>query len=130
MLHLLCSGEDCERFARDVGLLVAPDAHHPLELVWEDFDEAGHGIGPVVENPFGAPTTSQIEVPRDEVLHNLQVAGIDERFEIDRIQIAALIGEVSALIIDIGDAAAHAAAKLRPQEPRTRTNPFVMYSQP
>ncbi len=69
-------------------------------------------VGPVVENPLGPRTSCQIEVACHEIFDNLQILRLNQGFEIDRIQIAALFREVSALVEDVGDAAAHACGKI------------------
>src|SRR5579871_6168365 len=112
MLYLLCSGEDCSRFSGDIGTLDAADAEHTLVFVREHFDEARQGVRPVVENPFGAWATRQFGMTRDEIFERLEIADIMQRLEVDRFEIAALLGEVSVLVEYVGQASAHAGSEV------------------
>ena len=65
----------------------------------------------------------------DQVAEHLLVFFMIERFEIDHIKVAERVEQL-VLVENVGDAAAHAGAKLRPVRPSTTTVPPVMYSQP
>src|ERR1700693_419039 len=56
-------------------------------------------------------------MPRHEIFdehgfNNLGVLRFENWLEIDRVQIAALLGEVAALVENVGNAAAHAGSKI------------------
>src|SRR3981189_693414 len=58
-------------------------------------------------------------MPRYEIFdehgfNNLGILGSEDWLEINRLQIAALFGEVAALVKNIGNAAAHAGGKISP----------------
>src|SRR5438552_6309169 len=112
MLHLLCRLQDGDGLAWDIRLLSAADSQHSLELMWENLDEARNHLLPVVENPPGAAAAGQIQVARDQISDELHVLLIEQRFEIDRVQIAALLGEISTFVKNVGDTAAHAGSKI------------------
>src|SRR5271157_495914 len=112
MLHLLCRLQNADGLLGNVGLLGAAHAEHTLELVREDFDKAIDQIVPVVENHLGAWAAGQLQMAADEVPDGLYILRLEQRLQIDRLQIAALFGEVAALIKDVGDAAAHASGEI------------------
>ena len=67
---------------------------------------------PVLENPLGAAAAGQFCVTRDQIFDDLQVRASMQRLKINRVQVAALLGEVSAFVEDIGDATAHAGGEI------------------
>ena len=95
-------------------MLAAAHAQHALEFVREDFDEARSRFLPVVEKPFRARAPGQFEVPHDQCLHHLDVVRIEQGLQIHRVEVAALLGEISALIEDIRNAAAHPGREVPP----------------
>src|SRR5581483_3536997 len=112
MLHLLCSSQNRDWFSRDVGPLAATDAQDSLELVREDLDEPRDSVGPIVEDPFGATTAGEFRVARYKIFHHFQIARIMQRLKIDRVQVTTLLGEVAALIVNVGDTTAHAGSEI------------------
>src|ERR1700683_2738103 len=110
MLHL-GSGSRHERRrmdGRSINSGGALDAENPLVLVREDFDELRLGVGPVLENPRSARAAGEIAMACEQALHALNVGGVDERFEVDAGLVAAADGEVAPIVVNVGDAAAHA----------------------
>src|SRR5579864_4971993 len=97
MLHLLCGLHHGDGLAWDICLLTAADSQHSLEFVREDLDEARNHILPIVEYPLCAAAAGQIQVARDQISDELHILLIEDRFEIDGVQIAALLGEISTL---------------------------------
>jgi len=75
-------------------------------LVRKDLDETRLLGGPVFENPGGAGAPGEVAVTLNECAHLSHILSIHQRPPL------------------------MPAAKLRPVEPRTRTTPLVMYSQP
>ena len=73
-------------------------AEHTLELVREDFDKTRKHLSPVIEDGFRALASGQFIVPVDEIADQTHVRRFDHGFEINRRQIAALLGEVAALV--------------------------------
>jgi hypothetical protein len=59
----------------------------------------------------------------------VQIVGVDERFEIDHLSIAAPDEHVLA-VEHVGDAAAHARREIAPRTTEHDDAPPVMYSQP
>src|SRR5580658_6980924 len=112
MLHLLRGGEDGDGLDRDIGRAIAADAEDALEFVREHFDKAGKNFAPAFQNPLGARTVGQIEMASDQVFHDLRVLRFDDWFQVDGAKIAALLGEIAALVEHVGDAAAHARGKI------------------
>ena len=78
----------------------------------EYFDKSRRGLLPVVEQPLGSWTPRQLQVPHDQSLHDLHVVRIEQWLQIDRLQVAALLGEVSALVEDVRHTATHAGGKI------------------
>src|SRR5579863_5155321 len=112
MLHLLCVCEYCEPFRRDIRTITAAHAKHALELVLKDLNELGSSLSPVFENPFGAWAARQFRMSGYEILHDLDILTVEQGLKVDRFQVAALFGEVSSLVEDVGDAPAHACGKI------------------
>ena len=106
------SREDGDRRARNVGLLTAIHAQDSFEFVREHFDEARLRLLPVAENPLGAVAGSQLQMAHQEISDNLHIRLLEQGFEIDRVQIAALLGEIPALVENISDATAHAGGEI------------------
>src|ERR1700722_20235091 len=112
MLHLLRGGEDGDGRDRDIRRAIAADAEDAFEFVREHFDEARQNFAPVFQNPLGARTVGQVEMARDQVVHDLRVLRFDYWFQVDGAEIAALLGEIAALVEHVGDATAHARGKI------------------
>src|SRR4051794_27881738 len=117
MLHLLRVGEDGDRFARNIRSIAAADAQHALEFVRENFDETRHRFLPIVEQPLGSRTPRQLEMAYDQSLHHLYVVRVKQRLEIDRFEIAALLGEVSAFVENFRDPSPPPGRKFSPARP-------------
>src|ERR1017187_4365759 len=96
-------------------------------FVGEDFDKAGQGFRPVFENPSGARAAGQSEMACDETFYELcfgqprprqrrlfcfESGRFENWLEVDRFQIAAFLGEVSALVKNVGDTATHASGEI------------------
>src|SRR3954449_3884428 len=112
MLHLLRAGQNRNAFIRNIRLLSSSNAEHALEFVREDFDETRDSFVPVVQYPFAPRAASQFHVPADQVENDVQILRLSESFEVHGFKIAALVGEVSALIVDISDSAAHSCREI------------------
>src|SRR3954454_9871278 len=112
MLHLLCVGEDGDRFARNISSIAAADAQHALEFMREDFDETWNRFLPIVEEPLGSRTPRQLEMAYDQSLHHLCVVRVKQSLEIDRFEIAALLGEVSAFVENVRDTSTHPGGEI------------------
>src|SRR5208282_486941 len=117
MLHLLGRSPRGDRRTRDIRLAPAAYSEHSLVLVREHFDEPGPRFRPVVENPSRTRAAGQSEMAGDETFDKLcfgkvSVLRFENWLEVDRVQIAALFGEVSALVKNVGDAATHAGGKI------------------
>ncbi len=93
-------------------MLAAHHSQHSLELVREDFDEARGHIVPVVENRLGAPAGRQLQVRQQEISDDHHIRLVEQGLQIDGIEITPLLGKVSALVEDVGDAAAHASGEI------------------
>src|SRR5215471_3612217 len=90
----------------------AAHAQYPLEFVREDLDETRQHVHPVIENVFGALASRQFEMALDQPVNQLHIARLDYRLQIDGSEIGALLGEISALIKHVSDAAAHASREI------------------
>src|SRR5579863_8614686 len=90
----------------------ARNTEDALVLMLENFEEIRLRLVPVFENPGCARAAGQIPMTCDEIKNELKVAWIAERFQIHRLQIAALRGKIAALIVDVGNPAAHAGGKV------------------
>src|ERR1022692_2007646 len=117
MLHLLVlcllgMRKNSDRFARYIGLRAAAYSQHSLEFVRENFDEPRDQLVPVVENPLSAAAARQFSVTRDKVSDDLDILTVEQRLEIDRVEIAAFFGEIHVLVENIGDAATHASCEI------------------
>src|SRR5579862_3022489 len=117
MLHLLPlkrsgTAQQSRGLVRDVGVLTARHFQHALEFMREDFDKTRDHLVPVVEDRFSATAAGQLRMTRDEILYELCILFVEQRLEIDGVKVAALFGEVSTLVEDVGDAAAHASRKI------------------
>src|ERR1700721_2391875 len=99
-------------FAWYIGLRAAADSQHSLEFVRENFDEPGDQLVPVVENPLSAAAARQFSVTRDQVSNDLDILAVEQRLEIDRVEIAAFFGEIHVLVENIGDATTHAGCEI------------------
>jgi hypothetical protein len=114
MLHLLCIGQNWQRLTGNVGLLRACDSEDPLVFVREHFDEAPCGFIPVVENPLGTLASSEFHMTANQIANELHVLRIQKRFEVYRFEIAAILSEVSLLVVDVCNATAHAGCEITP----------------
>jgi hypothetical protein len=80
--------------------------------VREDLDEARLRVGPVLENPCGARAAGEVAMAFEQAATRLDVFGIDQRLQIDAGLVAARVGEVALIVVDVGDAAAHAGGEV------------------
>ena len=90
----------------------ALDTEDALVLVREDFDEERLRVGPVLENPRGARAAGQVAMAREQGVDFLDVVGVDQWLEIHAGLVAAARGEVALIVVDVGDAAAHAGGEV------------------
>src|ERR1700722_14314389 len=117
MLHLLMGGwfgvrqHGC-RLARNIGLTAGAYPQPSLEFVRGHLDEAGRGIVPVVENPLRTRAAGQFQVTRDETANRLDILRLEQRFEVDAVEITSLFCEIRALIQHVCETAAHACRKI------------------
>src|SRR5580704_13094164 len=102
------------RLVRDISLLATADPEDALELVRKDFDEARGGVVPVVENPLGAATGSQLPVTQQEISDDHHIRLVEQGLQIDGIQIAPLLGKIAALVEDVSNTATHASGEISP----------------
>src|ERR1700676_3190262 len=119
MLHLrkrrtLSMYDGSYRLAGNAVMMAAARSQHPLQFVGKDFDEARQHFRPILENPFRAGTACQLEVARNQISYDLRILRAFNRLQIDRSQIASLLGEIAALIKNVSDAAAHARCEIPP----------------
>src|SRR6202451_1298956 len=117
MLHLLGLDQRVQRRAGNVGLASATYPQHSLVFVREDFDKPRQRLRPVVENPSRARAAGEFQMPRHEISYKLRfrelsILRFENRFEVNRIEIAALFGEVSTLVKHVGDASTHTGGKI------------------
>src|ERR1700722_19511411 len=114
MLHLLRLSQDGHGLGWDIGLgwLIAANSQHALELTRKHFDKARYGRLPVVENPLRSTTVGQFHVAGDYVPDNLRVLSVEQGLEIDGVDVATFLGEIPALIKNIGETAAHTSRKI------------------
>src|SRR5258708_20273631 len=116
MLHLLRHGfgvrQHRHRRLGNVGLLPPAHTENALVFVRKYFDETQHRFGPVVENPLGTGAASQFEVSSDEITDDLYILPIEHRIKINGVEIATLLGEVSAFVENVGHAAAHSGGEI------------------
>src|ERR1700730_5845294 len=61
-------------------------------------------------------------MPRHEILdehgfHNLGILRFENRLQVDRVQVAALLGKISALVENVSHPATHASGKISPAGP-------------
>src|SRR6266516_1446464 len=106
MLHLLCIGHGRKGVSGDVGMLGTRNSQNALVFVRKYLDETRESLMPVVENPLRAAASRQFEVPGYEAVNKLQILRFDQGLQIDGFQVAALLGEISTLIENIGEATA------------------------
>src|SRR5208283_5116624 len=90
----------------------ALDAEDPLILVREDLDELRLSFGPVLEDPGGARAAGEVAMASEERADEFDVGGAREGLEIDTGLVAAARGEVALIVVDVGDAAAHAGGEV------------------
>jgi len=83
---------------------------------------------PSIRESICARTLGEIGVLGNQPVEQRHIV-VRERIEIHAHRVAALLGEIAALVEHVGDAAVMPAAKLRPHLPSTTTTPRVMYSQ-
>jgi hypothetical protein len=84
--------------------------------VREDLDEAREGVGPGFEDVLRARASGKREMTRDETVKAIDIVLLPERLEIDSGAIAFLVGEITILVVDIGEAAAHAGCEVATTE--------------
>ncbi len=92
----------------------ALNTENALVLVREDFDEERLCVSPVFQNPRGARAAGQVAMTGQERANYFNVGEIDERLEIDASLVAATRGEIASIVVDVGDAAAHACGEVAP----------------
>ena len=78
----------------------------------EDLDEVRLRVGPVLEDPGGARAAGEVAMAREQAADCFNVFGVDERLQIDAGLVAAARGEVALIVVDVGDAAAHAGGEV------------------
>ena len=78
----------------------------------EDLDESRLRVGPVLEDPRGARAAGEVAMALEQAADLVDVVGVDERLEIDAGLVAAARGEVALIVVDVGDAAAHAGGEV------------------
>src|ERR1700722_5871110 len=91
------------------GTIQAQDA---LVFVREDLDEARLRIGPVFEDPCGARAAGKVAVALEQAANAVYIGGFNQRLQIDTGLVAASCFEVALIVVDIGDAAAHAGGEV------------------
>src|ERR1700726_4145779 len=96
-LHPLGAYENRNKAAWDIGLLAAADSQYSLEFVRKHFNKARQHLLPIIENPSRAPASGQLRVARDEIPDTLHLLGVEQRFKIDGVKIAALLRKIPAL---------------------------------
>ncbi len=69
-------------------------------------------VGPVLENPGGARAAGEVAMAREQAADLIDIFVVDERLEIDAGLVAAARGEVALIVVDVGDAAAHAGGEV------------------
>src|SRR5438876_2212937 len=84
---------------------------HALVVARHDLDEAPLGLFPAHEQPRGHRALRVADVPGEEILHEEDVFGVDERLEVDHAGIAAPL-EVAGGVEDVRDAARHARGEV------------------
>src|ERR1017187_6096727 len=92
--------------------LRALDTENALVFVREDFDEERLRIGPVLENPCGARAAGEVTMAREQGADVFDVFGVGQRLQINAGLVAAARGEVALVVVDVGDAAAHACSEV------------------
>src|SRR5215469_3822665 len=112
MLHLLRVGYDGDSFAWDVSLVNSWNPQNALVFVREDFDEPGNSFVPVFKDPLGTLAAGELRVTANEIADELHILYFHERFEINRLEIAAVLGEISVFVEDVRDAAAHSGGEV------------------
>src|SRR5579863_410089 len=122
MLHLLglwglgalkpSLNKHCEGRARNIRLLTSAHAQHAFEFVRENLDEPRNHVVPVVENPLGTATGSQLRVAQQEIFDDHHIGLVEQGLQIDGLQVTSPLGKVSALVEDVGHTAAHAGCEI------------------
>ena len=68
--------------------------------------------GPVGENPLRLRTAGAPGVLLDQQGNHAHIVGTHHRLQIDRSEVAALLVEITLLVIDVSDTAAHAGGEV------------------
>ena len=90
----------------------ALDAEDALVFVREDFDEERLCVSPVLENPGGTGAAGEVAMTGEQSLNFFNVFGVDQGLQIHAGLVAAARGEVALIVVDVGDAAAHARGEI------------------
>ena len=88
------------------------NAEHALVFVRKDFDEARLRVGPVLQNPRGLRAAGVVAVSLQQAADQVDIFCRGQRLQIDARQDCSACREVALLVIDIGEAAAHAGGKI------------------
>jgi hypothetical protein len=97
--HRLGFNRRGERLAGDVMLGSARHTQHTFEFVREDFDESAAAFRPAVQDASGrGGCRSAHRWRRTRSLTSCASSGLDNRFQINRRQIAALFGKLRTLV--------------------------------
>jgi hypothetical protein len=67
MLHLLKGDQDIRWWTWNVRLATAAYSQNALVFVRENFDKAGEGFSPIVENPSGARASGELVMTRYQI---------------------------------------------------------------
>src|SRR5580658_4300336 len=111
MLHLRGG---CHAWRRSGGMMNrfsgggARYSQNALVLMREDLDEPWLGIGPVLENPCGARAAGEVAMTLKLAANYFNVFGVGQWLQIHAGLDAATRAEVALIVVNIGDAAAHA----------------------
>src|SRR5262245_32464352 len=85
----------------------------PLVLPRHDFDNAALQHRPILEQPSREPAAGVGHVLHQHHMHEADVLGIVQRFEIDHFEVASAL-EPAVAVDDVCDAAAHAGREVAP----------------
>src|SRR6185437_5837673 len=112
MLYLPCRHHRRLLPRRTIDSLRPLHAQHPLVLMREHLEEAFLCLLPVLQYPSRLRTAGQLNVALNQRADLLNVSGLHQRLQVHARKITAAGAEVTLVVIDIGDAAAHAGSKV------------------
>src|SRR5690349_10272433 len=112
MLHLLRVGQSRDRYTWNVCLVNSWNPQNTLVFVREYFDEPGNRFVPVFKDPLSALAAGEFHVTTNEIADELHILYFHQRFEINRLEIAALPGEIAVFVEDVCKAAAHSGCEV------------------